>query len=54
MDKGIEDFGLGDVDLADLEPSIDYLTSEGFIEWFFDKDGELCLRLSESALGMDF
>ena len=49
-----DDSGLGDVDLADLEPSLSYLTNEGFIEWYFDKDGELCLRLSETALAMDF
>jgi hypothetical protein len=54
MAKEIEDSGLGGVDLPDLEPSIAYLTAEGFIEWYFDKDGELCLRLSEAALEMDF
>jgi hypothetical protein len=52
MAKKTDDFGLGDVDLPDLEPSIAYLTAEGFIEWYFDKDGELCLRLSEAAIEM--
>jgi len=54
MAEKTDDFGLGDVDLPDLEPSIEYLTAEGFIEWYFDKEGELCLRLSEAALEMDF
>jgi hypothetical protein len=54
MVEGTDDSGLGDVDLPDLEPSIAYLTAEGFIEWYFDKDGELCLRLSEAAIEMDF
>jgi len=54
MEKEINNFGLGDVDMPDLEPSIAYLTNEGFIEWYFDKDGELCLRLSEAAMGMQF
>jgi len=54
MAEGVDNFGLGDVDLPDLEPSIAYLTAEGFIEWYFDKDGELCLRLTEAALAMDF
>jgi hypothetical protein len=54
MVEETDDSGLGDVDLPDLEPSIEYLTAEGFIEWYFDKDGELCLRLSEAALEMDF
>ena len=31
MAKEIEDSDLGDVDLADLEPSLAYLTAEGFI-----------------------
>lgn len=53
MVEETDNFGLGDVDLPDLEPSIAYLTNEGFIEWYFDKDGELCLRLSEAAMGMD-
>jgi hypothetical protein len=53
MAKKTDDFDLGDVDLPDLEPSIAYLTAEGFIEWYFDKDGELCLRLSEEAMKMD-
>ena len=52
MAEKTDDFGLGDVDLPDLEPSIEYLTAEGFIEWYFDKDGELCLRLSEAAIEM--
>jgi hypothetical protein len=54
MVEETDDSGLGDVDLPDLEPSIAYLTAEGFIEWYFDKDGELCLRLSEAAAEMDF
>jgi hypothetical protein len=52
MARRTDDFDLGDVDLPDLEPSIAYLTAEGFIEWYFDKDGELCLRLSEAAIEM--
>lgn len=52
MVEETDDSGLGDVDLPDLEPSIAYLTNEGFIEWYFDKDGELCLRLSEAAIEM--
>ena len=54
MVEETDDSGLGDVDLTDLEPSLSYLTNEGFIEWYFDKDGELCLRLSEAAIEMDF
>lgn len=53
MVEETDDSGLGDVDLPDLEPSIAYLTNEGFIEWYFDEDGELCLRLSEEAIKMD-
>jgi len=49
-----EEINFGSFDPADLEPSIEYLTQEGFIEWYFDKDGELCLRLSEAAMDMDF
>lgn len=52
MEKETNNFGLGDIELSDLEPSLAYLTEEGFIEWFFDRDGELCLRLSEGALEM--
>ena len=46
--------GLGGIDCEDLEPSIAYLTHEGFITWFFDSDGELCLKLSEEACKMEF
>ena len=54
MVEETDDSGLEDVDLPDLEPSLSYLTNEGFIEWYIDKDGELCLRLSEAAIEMDF
>lgn len=35
--------------MADLEAALSYLEAEGYIERFFDENGDECVRICEGA-----